>query len=456
MSEKALVDHIFIRLEPQVQDYVEVRNPENMVQLLEVLAKFEERYSCKAIRGSRNSDNVEGHGWNERRMSSVDNNRGNWRNSEVVRRQSNGRIDYRGNYENSHQGNQWFESRNRFQKDDRRFNDRGYQFRNGSQKDDFSTGDHRNRGSSEKFSRGDRRQRVECFENKPGLTHVLYHAIDTGDNPPVVSRPYRYDRVKQEILDYHVDKMLKEGFIIPIHPSTRHQLCYVEKIMGYRHINWKRIDLLSIIGNLMQLQSTCYPLPLIHDLIMNIPHTAIMSALDLRLEYFQLAVNPSDIVKTAFVTKNGTCAFHRMSFGLSGAAPNTNKDNKRTNKDKCKFGCDELKYLGLIINKEGIKTDETKVRAIVEMKPPRNSKEVSKFLGMSQWYAKFIKNYADLCEPLYNLKRKLKKFCWSIEAQKTFNAFKAAISKAPILKLPDFKKPFALFTDASSIRVADQ
>ncbi|GFY35857.1 uncharacterized protein TNCV_4842321 [Trichonephila clavipes] len=48
MSEKALVHHIFVRLEPQVQDYVEVRNPQNTVQLLEVLAKFEESYSCKA------------------------------------------------------------------------------------------------------------------------------------------------------------------------------------------------------------------------------------------------------------------------------------------------------------------------------------------------------------------------------------------------------------------------
>ncbi|GFW03654.1 uncharacterized protein TNCV_2537651 [Trichonephila clavipes] len=58
MSEKALVDNIFVRLEPQVQDYVEVRNPQNTVQLLEVLAKFEERYSCKATQGSRNSYNV--------------------------------------------------------------------------------------------------------------------------------------------------------------------------------------------------------------------------------------------------------------------------------------------------------------------------------------------------------------------------------------------------------------
>ncbi|GFW06285.1 uncharacterized protein TNCV_37591 [Trichonephila clavipes] len=60
--------------------------------------------------------------------------------------------------ENGRQGNQWFESRNRFQKDDRRFNYRGYQFRNGGQKDDFSRGYHRNRGSSEIL--------VEAIESK--------------------------------------------------------------------------------------------------------------------------------------------------------------------------------------------------------------------------------------------------------------------------------------------------
>ncbi|GFT49000.1 uncharacterized protein TNCV_3874691 [Trichonephila clavipes] len=80
------------------------------------------------------------------------------RNSEGVHRPNNGRNDYRGNYQNSRQGNQWFESRNRFQNDDRRFNERGYQFRNRGQNDDFTGGDQRNRGSSEKFSRGSRKQ----------------------------------------------------------------------------------------------------------------------------------------------------------------------------------------------------------------------------------------------------------------------------------------------------------
>ncbi|GFV80789.1 uncharacterized protein TNCV_1901041 [Trichonephila clavipes] len=58
MPKEALVDHIFIRLEPQVQGYVEVRNPQNTVQLLEVLSKSEERYSRKTRRDSRNGDNV--------------------------------------------------------------------------------------------------------------------------------------------------------------------------------------------------------------------------------------------------------------------------------------------------------------------------------------------------------------------------------------------------------------
>ncbi|GFU64572.1 uncharacterized protein TNCV_305111 [Trichonephila clavipes] len=55
-----------------------------------------------------------------------------------------------------------------------------------------------------------------CHLDHHGLTHVLYHEIDTGDQRPVLSRPYRYDRVKQGIIDYHFEKMLQEGTIRPI------------------------------------------------------------------------------------------------------------------------------------------------------------------------------------------------------------------------------------------------
>ncbi|GFT72463.1 retrovirus-related Pol polyprotein from transposon 17.6 [Trichonephila clavipes] len=139
------------------------------------------------------------------------------------------------------------------------------------------------------------------FSDQPGLIHVLYHEIDTGDKGPVVSRPYRYDRVKQGIIDYHIEKMLQE-----------------DSPEAYRFA----IDYLKLNAITKYPQ---YPLPVIDDLITNIPRTGVMSTLDLKSGYFQLAISPKDIEKTAFITRNGTFAFLRMPLGLSGAAPNFQK-----------------------------------------------------------------------------------------------------------------------------------
>ncbi|GFX90334.1 uncharacterized protein TNCV_3849091 [Trichonephila clavipes] len=90
----------------------QVRNPKTTAQLLEVLAKFKERYSCKEMHGSRNNNKLGRRGWNERRMSTDDDRRKNWRNSEVLRRPNNDRNNYKDNYETGRQRNQWVESRN--------------------------------------------------------------------------------------------------------------------------------------------------------------------------------------------------------------------------------------------------------------------------------------------------------------------------------------------------------
>ncbi|GFX69855.1 retrovirus-related Pol polyprotein from transposon 17.6 [Trichonephila clavipes] len=123
------------------------------------------------------------------------------------------------------------------------------------------------------------------------------------------------------------------------------------------------------------------------------------------------------------------------------------------NKDKCHFARDKLKYLGIVISKEGIEADHSKVKAITEMKPPKNSKEVSKFLGIAGWYQKFIPQYADICEPLYRFKKKEAKFNWSTEAQDSFDKIKRALTEALVLQLPNFTEQFNLFTDATGVGI---
>ncbi|GFT60758.1 hypothetical protein TNCV_3286711 [Trichonephila clavipes] len=72
MSEEGLVEHILVRLVPQVQDYVEVRNPTTRAQLLRVISKFEERHSSRETQGSRTNYNRERRDWDGRRMSTDD------------------------------------------------------------------------------------------------------------------------------------------------------------------------------------------------------------------------------------------------------------------------------------------------------------------------------------------------------------------------------------------------
>ncbi|GFT04915.1 retrovirus-related Pol polyprotein from transposon 17.6 [Trichonephila clavipes] len=134
------------------------------------------------------------------------------------------------------------------------------------------------------------------FSDQPGLTHVLYHEIDTGDQEPVMSRPYRYDRVKQGIIDYHIEKMLHEGKIRPIQSPYASLVVLMSKNNGlhsgspeaYRFaIDYRKLNAITKYPR--------YPLPVIDTLITNIPHTVIMSTQDLKPGYFQLAINSKDI-----------------------------------------------------------------------------------------------------------------------------------------------------------------
>ncbi|GFX52550.1 uncharacterized protein TNCV_4325661 [Trichonephila clavipes] len=113
--------------------------------------------------------------------------------------------------------NERYANNSRPQREFNRFENQGFtnnrrfegRRQNGQSDQPFHSQGGRQSGSRNSSFRG-------LFSDQPGLTHVVYHEIDTGDKGPVVSRPYKYDRVKQGIIDYHIDKMLRDGTICPI------------------------------------------------------------------------------------------------------------------------------------------------------------------------------------------------------------------------------------------------
>ena len=116
---------------------------------------------------------------------------------------------------------------------------------------------------------------------------------------------------------------------------------------------------------------------------------------------------------------------------------------------KCRFAVQEIIYLAHRINSFGIKIDDSKYQAIETYPVPKNVKNVRAFLGMAQFYRRYIKSFATIALPLNKLLRKDTKFVWTEECQVAFETLKRALVTAPVLAFPQFDKPFILAVDAS-------
>ena len=123
--------------------------------------------------------------------------------------------------------------------------------------------------------------------------------------------------------------------------------------------------------------------------------------------------------------------------------------NLKLNKSKCAFFKKKLYYLGHLLTTDCIKPQIEKIKAISEMKPPTNQKGVREFLGMVDYYRKFISRFADAARPMTKLTRKDIKFEWSDDCQSGFEYLKTCLTESPILKYPNPQKRYVVFTDAS-------
>ena len=115
---------------------------------------------------------------------------------------------------------------------------------------------------------------------------------------------------------------------------------------------------------------------------------------------------------------------------------------------KCKFAVKEVPFLGHVVSEHGIAPDPGKARVINDWTTPKDKKELMSFLGLAQYFAKFIKGYSVLTVPLTNLLRKNVLWEWTNKCEYAFAAVKHSLAEAPVLALPDPNLPFELVTDA--------
>lgn len=118
---------------------------------------------------------------------------------------------------------------------------------------------------------------------------------------------------------------------------------------------------------------------------------------------------------------------------------------------KCTFATNKMKFLGFVMDKNGLRTDPDKVMAITKFPQPTTRTEVRAFLGLAMYYRRFIQNFATIAAPLNQLLRKGQSLTWTPEQEKAFRELKIALSTNPVLARPNWERMLRLFTDACAI-----
>ena len=318
-------------------------------------------------------------------------------------------------------------------------------------------------------------------------TSQVEHTIITTECIPVSSPPYRLSPVRTQELRRHMAQMLQDGIIETSESAWASPVVMVPKKDGSTRIcvDYRKLNALTI--------SDAYPLPRMDDLLHNARQARVLTTLDLRAGYWQVGIRQEDRCKTAFITPFGLYQFKRMPFGLKNAPATFQrlidrmkigiedvrvlaylddivilsetfeqhlKDlvkvfkqllhfGLKVNREKCRFCCSEVRYLGHIISSEGISTDPMKVSAIRDMAPPKNVKQVQTFLQTCSWYRRFVPEFAAISRPLSDLTKKNATWQWQDQQRQAFNELKQRLIEAPILRQADESRPFTIKTDAS-------
>lgn len=328
-------------------------------------------------------------------------------------------------------------------------------------------------------------------ESDTGLTDVMQHTINTGDAAPINQRPYRLSFSERSDVQKLVTEYIDAGFIQESDSPWACPIVIVRKKDGTLRFccDWRKLNSVT--------RKDAMPLPRIDDMIDRLGKATVYTKLDFTSGYYQVPLDVESREKTAFVTPDGHFEWRVMGMGLTNAPATFQKlmykvlggllwtnamayldDIVVFSKDfdqhlvdltkvfdrirkcklkikppKCSFAKAGIHYLGFVITPRGVECDPETTARVENFDIPRNKKDVRSFLGLTSYYRKFIRNYANIAKPLHNITHHDSAFEWTSECQEAFEKLKGILISPPILAFPNFEKPFVLATDASGVGI---
>ena len=298
---------------------------------------------------------------------------------------------------------------------------------------------------------------------------------------------FRYSPAERKEIEEQVEYLLKRGLITESSSPFGAPVLFVPKPNGTLRmcIDYRGLNKLT--------RKNSYPMPRVDDLLDQLRGARLFSAIDLMQGYYHIRIKPEDCEKTAFRTPQGLYELKVLPFGLANAPAvfqtlmnktfsqqiwksvlvylddilvysKTPEDHLthlrevfkilRTQKffrrlHKYHFNDTEMKYLGHLISSDGVRTDPDKVEKVKEWPRPTIVQEVRAFLGLANYFKKFMQGYSQMVSPLTDLTRTKKAWNWTDKCTEAFERVKYCLTHAPVLRMPDFSKPFEVVADAS-------
>jgi hypothetical protein len=333
-------------------------------------------------------------------------------------------------------------------------------------------------------------------EPKPGVPRKrgVEHAITLlpGTQPPP-ARPLRHQSEKDAaVMKEYVEAGLKSGILRPSTSPYGSMALIVKKKDGTPRvvIDYRALNEVTVKNK--------YPLPLMDELFDRTQGAQFFTSIDLRNGFHQIAIPEGDREKTAFRTRFGHFEYTVLPMGLCNAPGTFMQLMNQTFADmldkcvlcflddilifsrtaeehaqhlrtvltrlreqqlyvkmsKCAFMQREVAFLGHRIGADGLRVAPDKISAVQQWPVPKNVSDVRSFLGLANFYRRFVKDYSRIALPLTELTREsTAAWKWGAEQQAAFEALKAALCSPPVLLVPDQSKPFVLNTDACKFAI---